>query len=287
MRPPRIHILGLSVLVPLVAVAPAAAHHEAIFGPQSALVLSPDTYLTAQTFTRQTGTPSDRTQETTTVVGGGFSPLQVPLSFSIVMPFSVVSAQGARGTRVGLEDAIVGIRYRVELPGVERALSLGVSYLLGVGGVEFPTGTLDHEFGEGSAGIVAAGLFGIERGPFSAIGYSFFHRHGVYKGVRESGNVFVGGGAAWTPVDDTQSGRLFSLQIGLSRETTFREEVEGVPITESGGWGVLVHPTIMWGASEHLMIFGMTSLPVAQEWHEVAERERFRIGAGLIVMFGH
>jgi hypothetical protein len=281
-----VRTLILVVLVLLAAVPPAAAHHEAIFGPQSALVLSPDTYLAAQIFTRQTGIPSERTQETTTVLSGGFSPFRPPLSFSIVMPFSVVSPPGPGGARAGLEDAVLGLRYRVELPGVERALSLGESYVLGVGGVEFPTGTLDHGFGEGAAGIVAAGLFGLERGPFSTIGYTFFHRHAVYKGVRESGNVFVGGGAAWTPVEDPQTGRLFSLQMGLSRETTFREEVDGLPITESGGWVVLVHPTIMWGASENLMVFGMTSLPVAQDWHEVAERERFRVGAGVIVMFG-
>lgn len=44
--------------------APAEAHHEAIFGPQSALVLSGSRYFTAQVFTRQTGPKDERVQET-------------------------------------------------------------------------------------------------------------------------------------------------------------------------------------------------------------------------------
>jgi hypothetical protein len=74
----------------------ASAHHEAIFGPQSAAVLSPHTFATAQVFTRRTGPSSERTHETTTVLSGGFAPTGGPLSVSVVVPFTFV-ARGGRG----------------------------------------------------------------------------------------------------------------------------------------------------------------------------------------------
>ena len=89
---------------------------------------------------------------------------------------------------------------------------------MGVGAVEMPTGTLDHDFGEGAFASIVAGLLSVEKGKFSAIGYGFYRRPGAYESVREGGNVFLGGGLAWTPIDD--EGRLASFQVGLSHETT-------------------------------------------------------------------
>lgn len=267
----------------LLAPGAAGAHHEAIFGPQSALVLTPDKYGTAQVFTRRAGSGDERTQETTAVVGAGFAPFEKPLSFSIVVPFSAVTTLGRGPTRAGLEDVVFGMRYRLELPG---SGSGGHSYLVGVGAVEVPTATVDHPFLKGAPGVVGAGLYGLEAGPFSVIGYGFVHRHGVYEGVRESGNVFLGGGAAWTPVDDPNTGRIVSLQLGISRETTLAEERGGVRVHDSGGWSLLVHPTIVWGVSRRVLVFALTSLPVAQQWRAVAEEDRFRVGAGAVIVFG-
>ena len=36
---------------------------------------------------------------------------------------------------------------------------------MGVGGVELPTGTFDHQFGKGALGEIAAGLFSLEKKP--------------------------------------------------------------------------------------------------------------------------
>lgn len=100
----------------------AEAHHEALFGPQSALALSGEKIFSAQVFTRQTGPRNERVQETTAVLSTALSPTNKPLSLSIVVPFSVIAAGSHGGTRVGVENAIVAARYRVDLPGVARAL---------------------------------------------------------------------------------------------------------------------------------------------------------------------
>ena len=74
-----------------VSAAPAWAHHDAIYGPQSALVLSGERYLTVQVFSRQTGPKDGRVQETTTVLSGGLAFRRLPVSLSIVVPFSVIA----------------------------------------------------------------------------------------------------------------------------------------------------------------------------------------------------
>jgi hypothetical protein len=161
------------------------------------------------------------------------------------------------------------------------------TYFMGVGGIELPTGTVDHGFGRGAVGAIAAGLIGVENRPFSAIGYGYYHHTGVYRGARESGNVFVGAGGAWTPIDDVQTGRLLSVQVGLSHERTFAQELNGLRVSTSGGSGLFVHQGIVWGANEHVQIFALLSLPITQQWRGPDERQRFRLGAGTIFILGH
>src|SRR5262249_54908439 len=71
--------------------APAYAHHEAIFGPQSSAVLSPGTFLSAQVFDRETGRDDDKGRETTAVFSVGFRPSKHPLSIAVVVPFTFSS----------------------------------------------------------------------------------------------------------------------------------------------------------------------------------------------------
>jgi hypothetical protein len=260
----------------------AEAHHEALFGPQSAL-LSGERVFTAQVFSRQTGPKGERTQETTVVFGGGFSPKRLPVSLSVVMPFSVIS--GFADSRVGLENAIVAARYRVDLAPLSRALGSDC-YALGVGGIELPTGTIDHRFGKGPAAVIAAGSVGLERRPFSVIGYGLLHRYAEYDQLQESGNRFLGGGFAWTPIDREQEGRLFSLQFGVSHEATFRAVLNGRPLDDTGGWALVAHPTIVWETRPNVMFFALTSFPLTDHWDDAADHERFRVGGGATVSFG-
>jgi hypothetical protein len=272
----------LALILWLVPIA-AAAHHEAIFGPQSALVMSADGYVTFQTFTRQTGPQIDRHRETTTVMSVGVTPFKrQPLSLSVILPFSTLSNAGA--SRTGLENAIFGVRYKMDLPAVTAAIGGRESFALAVGGVEFPSGTLDHDFGEGAFASIVAGLMSVEKGQFSAIGYGFYRRPGTHDRTREGSNVFAGGGLAWTPVD--ADNRLFSLQLGLSHETTLNERLNGLSVEQSGGSGVFAHPTLLFGPSQRLLFFGQTTLSIQQNWDDATDRERFRIGAGVIVKIG-
>ena len=266
--------------------APAYAHHEAIFGPQSSSVLSAERFASAQIFTRDVGSGEDRARQTTVVFSGGLQPTKQPLSIAVVLPVSFVGGTATSGSRTGLEDMLVSARYRFDSARLTKALNLDESYVMAVGGVELPTGTFDHEFGKGAVGGIAAALLNVERRPFSAIGYGYYHHTGVYRGSRESGNVFVGVGGAWTPIDNLQTGRLVSLQVGVSHERTFPVERNGAPLIDSGGSGVFVHQGLVWGANEHMQFFTLLSLPVTQQWNAVQDRQRFRLGAGVILLLG-
>ena len=274
------------------AAAPAFAHHEAMFGPQSSAVLSPGIFLSALVFDKETGKDNQERRETTTVYSVGFKPMKTqPLSMAFVLP--VTFAGGApdpnepgAATR-GFEDMLVSARYRVEAPAVARALGVQESYVMGVGGVELPTGTFDHPFGKGAFGEIAAGLFSLEKRPFATITYVYYHHRGVYNGVRDSGNTFAGGGVAYTPIDDEERGKLFSLQLGVSYERTFQSEENGVAVADSGSSGVFIHPGVVFDITPTVQMFGLVSLPLTQQFNSIVDRQRFRLGTGIIWILKH
>jgi hypothetical protein len=281
-------ILGLT----LVSAAPAYAHHEAMFGPQSAAVLSPGIFLSAQVFDKETGRDDQKRRETTTVYSVGFKPVKKrPLSIAFVLPMTFASGAAAPSTpgsvNRGFEDSVVTARYRIDAPTIASSLGLDQSYVMGVGGLEMPTGNIDHPFGKGALGQIAAGLFSVEKRPIAAIAYVYYHHKGVYGGLRDSGNMFAGGGIAYTPIDDEASGKLFSLQLGLSEERTFASEENGLPLANSGASGVFMHPGIVFSMSPSLQFFGLVSLPLTQQYNSVVDRQRFRLGTGIIWILKH
>src|SRR5207253_11292040 len=123
--------------------------------------------------------------------------------------------------------------------------------------------------------------------PIGAIGYVYYHHAGVYHGLRQSGNMFVGTGIAWTPIDDEITGRLFSMQLGLSHERIFAVEQQGTALSASGGSGVFIHPAVVASANESVQFFALVSLPVTQDWRSPNDRQRFRFGAGAIFILHH
>jgi len=153
---------------------------------------------------------------------------------------------------------------------------------MAVGGVELPTGTFDHDFGKGALGEIAAGLWSLEKRPFATIAYVYYHHRGVYEGVRDSGNTFAGGGLAYTPIDDEEHGKLFSLQLGLSYERTFQSEENGLIVADSGSSGVFIHPGVVFDITSTLQAFGLVSLPLTQTYNSIVDRQRFRVGTGII-----
>src|SRR5512141_578463 len=67
----------------------AAAHHEAIFGPQSSLAFGNPGFLSAQFFARRQGSFAQFKQEYTFLVSGGITPLEeFPLGIVAIFPWS-------------------------------------------------------------------------------------------------------------------------------------------------------------------------------------------------------
>ena len=185
--------IALVIVLSLIA-APrvALAHHEAIFGPQSAAVLSAPRFISAQFFARRTGKSTSRRRQTTAVISGGLQPFRAPFSLSVVVPVSFIGNSPAGGGQKGLEDILLSGRYKVESARLTEALHLDESYVMGVGGLELPTGTIDHAFGKGAPGAIAAALVSVERRPVSGIGYAYYHHTGVYQGTRERREYLLG-----------------------------------------------------------------------------------------------
>jgi hypothetical protein len=277
--------LGISTAV---LSAPARAHHEAIFGPQSSLVLSAPTFASVQTFSRQLGTAGTRTQESTMLLSAGVTPLRsVPLSVSLALPMSSIDTlDGEAAPRRGLEDAIVGVRYRLDLTGLQQRFGKDGNYLMGMAAVELPTGSVDHATFRGPLDGMAAATAGVERGPFSWNSYVFYRRNGTdAAGARAGDNLFLGGGMAFTPFDDPVRERLISLQLGLSYEIYARNIENGAAVPDSGGRGLYLHPTVVWGPGGRMLLFGTTSLPALEDYRNTADNNRWRVGAGIIFLF--
>jgi len=284
--------IPLVLALALSTVAPASAHHEAMFGPQSSAVLSPGIFLSAQVFDKEEGEGDQERRETTTVYSLGFKPMKSqPLSMAFVVPMTFaggVPDPSSPGSKPhGFEDMLISARYRIDAPGVAKAFGVEQSYVMTVGGVELPTGTIDHPFGKGALGEIAAGLFSLEKKPFAAITYVYYHHRGIYDGVRDSGNTFAGGGIAYTPIDDEARGKLFSLQLGMSYERTFQSEDNGLPVSDSGASGVFMHPGLVFDVTPTVQAFTLVSLPLTQQYNSIVDRQRFRFGTGIIWILRH
>jgi hypothetical protein len=56
-------------------------------------------------------------------------------------------------------------------------------------------------------------------------------------------------------------------------------------VNDTGGWDLLVHPTVVWGPSEHWLIFALVSIPLTQNYRTPAQEEHWRVGLGLTYLF--
>jgi hypothetical protein len=278
----------IAVALMLLTAAPAWAHHEAMFGPQSSAVLSPGMFLSAQAFHRENGLGDFRHRETTAVFSAGVRPFKTnPVSFAVVIPITRESFSGL-GSTTRWEDPLLSARYRINADRVAKALHVQESYVMVVGGLEVPLGNKDHASGHGPLGEIVAGLFSVEKRPIAGITYAYYHHTGQYaNGTRQSGNVFTGGGIAYTPIDNDLKGHLFSLQLGLSYERTFPVEELGQPLPDSGSHGVFMHPGIVFSTNTHMQFFTLVSLPLTQTYNSIDDRQLFRVGVGTILILAH
>src|SRR5260221_14672289 len=106
-------LFTVALVMAALLVAPSVeAHHEAIFGPQSSLVLSAPAFLSVQSYTRRLAAPA--TGETNALVSGGLTPLpRVPFSGTAILTGARLEKDGA--ARYGVEDVILGARYRLHV----------------------------------------------------------------------------------------------------------------------------------------------------------------------------
>lgn len=55
----------------------------------------------------------------------------------------------------------------------------------------------------------------------------------------------------------------------------------------TGGWEILLHPTVVWGPGGDVLLFAMGSIPVVRSFRNEAQQDRWRVGAGVIYLIGH
>jgi hypothetical protein len=267
----------------LVRPASVEAHHEAIFGPQSSLVLSLDRYISFQVFTRELGSSDYKTNETTTLVGVGVRvSKRRPLTFAAIVPYSWISVP-AQPRVSGTEDVLLGLRYRHDLKGLQAKWNREGNFLMGMGAFELNNGTIDHPAWSGPVDGIGAVLGSLERGKWSAIGYSVARFNAENsQGSKDGDHVFLGGGFAYTPNEDFETGRLFSYQVGWSFEHYAQDRVKGHPDSNSGGDEVLLHPTFVYSPGHTLLFFGVVSVPVWRDFNDVWSQDRYRLGTGVL-----
>jgi hypothetical protein len=217
---PRLRALALCIAAVVLGVVPtiADAHHEAIFGPQSSLLYSLDMFVSAQVFSRQTGTSGQKTQETTGVLSGGVTPVKsLPVTVTAIVPYSIINQLDAGSSGSGFEDIILGARYRYDLSSLIEKWGREGNFLLGVAGVEIPSGVIDHKAWDGPLDSFGGALGSLEKGSWSGIAYTYYrHNSPDTTGSKKGNSIFVGGGLAFTPGEDLTTGKLISYQLGWS-----------------------------------------------------------------------
>jgi hypothetical protein len=259
------------------------AHHEAIFGPQSSLVLSADKFLSLQVFSRELGTFEAKTRETTALVSVGLRlSKQRPLTFTAILPYSWISERDKAGIS-GAEDILVGLRYRHDLKGLQEKWDREGNFLMGMGAFELNNGSIDHRAWRGPVDSMGAVLGSLEWGKWSAIGYTVA-RFNVEdsEGNKDGNNVFLGGGLAFTPNEDFQTGRLISYQAGWSFEHYSRHRIAGRPAHNTGGEEFLLHPTVVYSPGHRLLFFGIVSVPLWRDFQDPAQQDAYRFGTGVV-----
>jgi hypothetical protein len=280
-----VRITAVAIILAAVFTHPLVlqAHHEAIFGPQSSLVLSADRFVSFQVFSRELGTSDVKSRETTTIVSAGLRlSKRRPLTFTAIVPYSWISAPG-RARTSGTEDVVLGLRYRHDLKGLQEKWHREGNFLMGMGVLELNNGTIDHPAWTGPADSMGASLGSFEWGAWSAIGYGVARFNAENReGSKEGNTFFTGGGVAYTPNEDFQTGRLLSYQAGWSYEHYGYDRTSGEPDSTTGGAEVLLHPTFVYSPGHDLLFFAVVSFPVWRDFGVPGEGDRYRVGTGVL-----
>lgn len=268
---------------------PAFAHHEAIFGPQSSIMLSAGNYVSIQGFSRQTGTNTKRTQETTGLFSFGLTPIpDIPFGFNAVIPFSSINELDNSSSKSGIEDVVLGFNYRYDLTNLNNFFGNTGNYILGMSSMELTNGVIDHEAFQGPIDSMTALMGSTQIGPFAGLVYGLF-RHNAADGIskdKEGDNIYLGGGLTYShPLEFLNKEAYLNSQLGISYETYFADIVEGKIDSKTGGKGLLIHPTIVFSPGYNTQVFSLISIPLWQSYQDPENQDRFRVGVGLVYGF--
>ncbi len=280
-----VFLVSLATGLALAAVAPpAGAHDDIAFGPASTLILSAPGFVTLQGFSRRAGTSSRSLQESTAVVSAAASPFtDVPLSFVLTLP--ATAEAGAVPSRSGVENVIVGARYRFEIPALRQAMHSDDDFFLAMLALEPPTGNVGYAPLKGPFNTHFAVLASATWRPFSFNAFFYYRYLGVDSQGTKRGNVSVtGASAAYAIVDRGRS--ALSVQLALLEETHFHNVITHAQQPGSGGTEILVSPAVVWMAHPRWQFFGFVALPVSQGLNAELERDRWRAGLGLVFFMG-
>ena len=77
------------------------------------------------------------------------------------------------------------------------------------------------------------------------------------------------------------------MQLGISYERLFQSQENGLTVPDSGASGVFIHPGVVFDISQSMQAFGLVSLPLSQQYNSIVDRQRFRLGTGIIWILKH
>jgi hypothetical protein len=258
----------LPLFVLLTTALPVFAHHEAIFGPQSATMISRRRFVSAQYYLTNEGrppVPESRGQIGVLTVG---LPIGERWSFSATLPIESEKAEGeARET--GTQDLVFGLRRSFQLENGDT--------VMGVFTFEPPTtGTLEHR----AIGFGGGGLYTREWDRWSAVAYGLSRtENSLEEGTKRGNRLFLGAGIAY------EDERLpFAPQLGMSLELTGRKRENSQLVDESNSSVLFLHPTVVRDISSSGQAFFAFSVPVAQ-WSGQEGWQRWRLATGVIWSF--
>lgn len=288
--------IGASLAVAMMLAAPdAAAHHEALFGPQSSLAVESPAFASLQMHVRATGSGASYATENTYIASAGFSPVHgVPWGVTLVQPFTYEVARTPAGDQVGpssscagcfhRENLLVGTQYRFDFTSLQRELGKDGNFALLSASLEPPTGNKDYAAFHGPVNGIVAAMAGLEWQSLSAVLLGYYRINAQDgAGAKKGNNALVGIGFAYTPLDAED--RMVSFQLGIADEVHERDREGSSAVDASGGWEVLVSPTLVWSPAARLRMFALASLPVTQSYRSSAQEDRWRAGLGMIYAF--
>ncbi len=129
----RLGLIVAAAAVCCLSAAPASAHHEALFGPQSSLAVESEGFVSLQAHSHRYGVHGTETEETTMIVSAGVSPVaRVPWSLTLIQAYTyettrVPTPPGRTGPFSACNDCtrhennLVATAYRFDFSSLQRS----------------------------------------------------------------------------------------------------------------------------------------------------------------------